>query len=254
MDSEVYTRSTQICYGRAHCVGFKRRAHRMRQKHLESALSRIAVFETPKIELEQYPTSAHIAAAMLHTIQNMYGDIEGKVVCDLGVGTGMLASAASLMGAAHTIGVDIDPDALRQAQENFDSLELDIDLIHCAIGLERTDESASRLPIVADDDSAPAFAARRLPPCDTVVMNPPFGTRRRGIDMAFLRCALDIATTAVYSLHKSTTRKHVIKAAKAMGAEVEVIAELKFDIPKMYKMHREKSKDVRVDFIRFFKP
>lgn len=42
---------------------------------------------------------------------------------------------------------------------------------------------------------------------DTVVMNPPFGTKHNaGMDMKFLSAALNIAKTAVYSLHKTSTR------------------------------------------------
>ena len=33
-------------------------------------------------------------------------------------------------------------------------------------------------------------------------MNPPFGTRAKGVDMKFLRLAIASCTTAVYSLHK----------------------------------------------------
>jgi predicted RNA methylase len=43
---------------------------------------------------------------------------------------------------------------------------------------------------------------------DTVIMNPPFGTKNNaGIDMLFLRRAIELATGAVYSLHKSSTRE-----------------------------------------------
>ncbi|CAM9502521.1 unnamed protein product, partial [Choristocarpus tenellus] len=42
---------------------------------------------------------------------------------------------------------------------------------------------------------------------DTVIMNPPFGTRNSGIDMIFLEQALQVASTAVYSMHKSSTRQ-----------------------------------------------
>ena len=35
-----------------------------------------------------------------------------------------------------------------------------------------------------------------------------------------------------------------------MGAEV--VAEMKFDIPAMYKFHKEKSVDVRVDLLRLW--
>lgn len=42
---------------------------------------------------------------------------------------------------------------------------------------------------------------------DTVVMNPPFGTKHNaGMDMKFLAAGLKLARTAVYSLHKSSTR------------------------------------------------
>nr|DAD26859.1 TPA_asm: hypothetical protein HUJ06_028327 [Nelumbo nucifera] len=37
-------------------------------------------------------------------------------------------------------------------------------------------------------------------------MNPPFGTRKKGADIDFLSTALKVASQAVYSLHKTTTR------------------------------------------------
>ena len=41
---------------------------------------------------------------------------------------------------------------------------------------------------------------------DTVVMNPPFGTRNPGIDTAFVLKGLQSANV-VYSLHKTSTRE-----------------------------------------------
>lgn len=42
---------------------------------------------------------------------------------------------------------------------------------------------------------------------DTVIMNPPFGTKHNaGMDLRFLETAIGLARTAVYSLHKSSTR------------------------------------------------
>lgn len=42
---------------------------------------------------------------------------------------------------------------------------------------------------------------------DTVVMNPPFGTKHNaGMDMKFLAAGFNLARSAVYSLHKSSTR------------------------------------------------
>ena len=46
-------------------------------------------------------------------------------------------------------------------------------------------------------------------------------------------------------------RQFIVKKAKEWNVDVEVLAELKFAIPQMYKFHKKKSKDVAVDFIRF---
>ena len=50
---------------------------------------------------------------------------------------------------------------------------------------------------------------------DTVIMNPPFGTKKEttGHDVRFLERAVLMARTAVYSLHKSSTRRFLAKTA-----------------------------------------
>lgn len=89
---------------------------------------------------------------------------------------------------------------------------------------------------------------------DTVIMNPPFGTKRHGIDMEFLQMALHLANTTVYSLHKTSTRKHVLSKAEQWGAKGDVLAELRYDLPASYRFHRKQSVDIEVDFIRFSFP
>lgn len=46
---------------------------------------------------------------------------------------------------------------------------------------------------------------------DTVFMNPPFGTRKKGADVAFVESGLKLCTGAVYSLHKTSTREYLLK-------------------------------------------
>lgn len=42
---------------------------------------------------------------------------------------------------------------------------------------------------------------------DTVIMNPPFGTKHNsGTDMKFLAAAINLAKISAYSLHKTSTR------------------------------------------------
>jgi predicted RNA methylase len=90
---------------------------------------------------------------------------------------------------------------------------------------------------------------------DLVLMNPPFGTQQAstGIDMRFLRAGLALCAPdgAVYSLNKTSTRRFIAKTAARWGASARVVAELKFEIPKMYKHHKHASLDVEVDFWRF---
>ena len=53
---------------------------------------------------------------------------------------------------------------------------------------------------------------------DTVIMNPPFGTKHnKGLDMVFLQRAIMMSRYAVYSLHKTSTREHILKKAEDWG-------------------------------------
>lgn len=219
---------------------------RMKLRELETHLQAVRPFAAPKLLLEQYPTSAHIAACMLHTAQSSFGDVEGRMVADLGCGCGVLAAGLAMLGAAAVVAVDVDEDALAAARENLCELELaaDVDLV-----------AADVRALAADDDSQ-AHGVLRAKSFDTVVMNPPFGTKHnRGIDLAFVRAGLRLATSAVYSLHKTSTRNHIVKKARQWGVHVQVIAELRYALPHSYKHHSKSSVDIDVDFVRFsFEP
>ncbi|CAL8370161.1 rRNA N(6)-adenosine-methyltransferase METTL5 [Gadus morhua] len=205
----------------------------MKLKELESCLQQVDGFEEPKILLEQYPTSPHIAACMLYTIHNTFDDIEGKLIADLGCGCGVLSIGAAMLEAGLCVGFDIDKDALDVARTNTEEFEI------------------SNIDLVQSDLSALEVAyAQKF---DTVIMNPPFGTKHnQGIDMKFLKTALTLATV-VYSLHKSSTRDHIQKRAKDWGVKMELVAELRYDLPASYKFHKKKSVDIHVDFLRFSK-
>ncbi|KAL7093614.1 hypothetical protein ACP275_11G050100 [Erythranthe tilingii] len=203
----------------------------MKLKQLESLLGSLQQFDNPKIELEQYPTGPHIASRLLYTAENSFGDVADKVVADFGCGCGTLGLAAALLGAEHVIGFDIDAESIEIAYSNADELELDMDFVQCDIrNLGLSDRNI-----------------------DTVVMNPPFGTRKKGADMEFLSVALKVASQAVYSLHKTTTRDHIKRTALRdyNARSAEVVCELRFDVPQLYKFHKKKEVDVAVDLWRF---
>ncbi|KAM4731741.1 rRNA N(6)-adenosine-methyltransferase METTL5 isoform 1-T2 [Anableps anableps] len=207
----------------------------MKLKELESCLQQVDTFEEPKILLEQYPTSPHIAACMLYTIHNTFDDIEGKLVADLGCGCGVLSIGAAMLDAGLCVGFEIDEDALEIFRRNTEEFELsNVDLLQCDLCHLEVDAYAQKF--------------------DTVIMNPPFGTKHnQGMDMKFLRAALTMSKTAVYSLHKTSTREHIQKKANDWGVKMEVIAELKYDLPASYRFHKKKSVDIQVDFLRFSK-
>ncbi|XP_066377004.1 uncharacterized protein [Miscanthus floridulus] len=203
----------------------------MKLKQLEGLLGGLTQFPKPKVELEQYPTGPHIASRMLYTAENSFDDITGKVVADFGCGCGTLAVASALLDAEHVLAIDIDPQSLELAQENAADLELDIDLVWSDI------KNLNLKGIHVD----------------TVVMNPPFGARRKGADMEFLSMGLKVASQAVYSLHKTSTREHIKKAALrgCNAISAEVLCELRYDLPQTYKFHKKKEVDIAVDLWRF---
>lgn len=132
---------------------------KMKLKQLEGLLQTLDVFEKPKVHLEQYPTTPHIASHMLYTIDQTFDDIQGCTVADLGCGCGVLSIGAAILGCNYVVGFDIDSDALELAKKNLEEVGVDaVELIQCD---------------VSNIDSAIA----RGDLFDTVIMNPPFGTK-----------------------------------------------------------------------------
>lgn len=204
----------------------------IKRKKLEEYLSCVDGFEKPKIKLEQYMTPEHIASCMLFTIQTNYNDLENKLVADLGSGCGMLSIGAHLLGAGLTVGFEIDDDAIEIFKENVDDIPT-VDCVQCD---------------VVEELARPEWANK----FDTVIMNPPFGTKNNaGVDMKFLQNGINLASGAVYSLHKTSTREFISKKATELNTIPEVVAELKYNIPATYKFHKKSSVDIEVDFWRF---
>jgi len=179
---------------------------------------------SPRIRLEQYTTPAGIAADILFLAAFVYQDIVDKTVVDLGTGTGRLAVGAASLGARQITGIDIDPVAIEVARENAETAKADIDWI------------------IGDLEAIHGEF-------DTVIMNPPFGTKQRHLDKVFLGKAIQIGRV-VYSLHKSTTREHISRFLKRHGCKVGAIHEYTLEIPMMFEHHRKRKHPVKVDCYR----
>ncbi len=154
------------------------------KRELAVALSRLRPFPTPKPQLEQYPTDSEVAASLLWDAY-MTGDIEDKNILDLGAGTGILGIGALLLRARHVTFVEIDPDTETILAENL-----------ARTGIKE------RYTLLTGDVSTVTQNA------DTILQNPPFGTRNKGADTHFLQASLRLGTV-VYSLHKTTTEPYI---------------------------------------------
>lgn len=197
---------------------FNKRRNHPTIKQLESCLQNLNDFSKPKVELEQYATPPHIAALVLNTIHCTYNDLEGKFVCDLGCGTGRLSVGSLLCNANMVFGFDIDRNALELALQNindtFCDTEDDEDSGSIASDSDnlksKVYECCERFNFIQADivsDCSDALWESMAKKFDTVIMNPPFGTKqKKGLDVSFLKRGINLAENVVYSLHKTSTR------------------------------------------------
>ena len=196
----------------------------MRKKRLEILLSKLKSLQTPKMDLEQYTIPANLAAEMLYIANSIYDDIHGKTVLDLGTGAGRLAIGAQLLGAKRVVAVDVDPSAITVARSNGIELSAKIEWV------------------IADIEAIRGSF-------DTVIMNPPFGTRIQHKDRVFLWKALDVGKV-VYSLHKRSTRRYLLDFIASRNGIVHGLFEFDLEIPHMFNFHEEEKYSVEVDLYR----
>lgn len=199
----------------------------IRMHELAIKLQALDAHPKPKAVLEQYTIPANLAARILFRACYEFGDIEHKSVVDLGTGTGRLALGAAMLGAEYVVGVELDPLALKVAVSNCTRMRLKADWVLMDIDTLRG-------------------------PVDTVVMNPPFGTKRPHADIRFLQSALKIGKV-VYSIHKTTTREHLDHWFREQGSRAELIMTTKMEIPHQFSFHKKKKSFVGIDVFRVVK-
>ncbi|MFQ6095933.1 MAG: METTL5 family protein [Candidatus Bathyarchaeia archaeon] len=201
----------------------------MRKKHLAILLSKLSPHKRPKLRWEAYTLDAESAAEIAHIAGQLNDDIHGKSVIDLGCGTGVLAISASLLGARFVVGVDIDRDAVNVAEENVEAAGAEVEFV------------------IGDIDCIVGHF-------DTTIMNPPFGSWRRGADVRFLEKAIEISDV-VYSLHKrgDFNREFLRRKVSSFGGMVDRIYEMKITIPRTFDFHQKERYLVEVDLYRILK-
>ena len=199
----------------------------MKLKKLEMALQRLAIFPRPRAALEQYQTPAPLAARLLYHAL-MKGDIGGKVVCDLGSGTGVLAIGAALLGAKHVTGIDIDHNATGVAEENAVLAGANVEFLVADVReMSRSD---------------------RIGTCDTVIMNPPFGAQKAHADRPFIDLALVTAPVTYGIFNAGSTQ--FIKTYTEGRAEIAERVGGAFPIKRTFSFHTKEIQEIQVEILR----
>lgn len=196
----------------------------MKKRKLEIILQKLQGFQDPKAELEQYPTPATVASTILWKAY-MAGDIKGKVVYDLGCGTGTLAIGAALLDAKKAVGIDSDPSVIDVVEGNAGSAEADVSF---------------RVMDISDVSGD----------ADTVVQNPPFGAQSKGSDRPFIRKSLE-AAPVVYSLHMSETEDFIRQYVEKLEARIDFREKMPLPMKSSMPWHTEKVKSIDVTLFRF---
>jgi len=180
----------------------------MNKKQLAIKLSKLKGFENPKLKLEQYFLDSEIAADMIWTAY-LNGDIKNKVIADLGAGTGILGYGALLLGAKKVYLIEKDKEVIKIAKEN----------IKDKINFVNKDIKDFNVKV------------------DTIIQNPPFGTKDEHADKLFLEKAMKLSNT-IYSLHKITSKKFIRKLVRENFKFK--IYEVNVPLKKTYGFHKKR--------------
>jgi putative methylase len=185
-------------------------------------LSRLRVFSKPMAKLEQYPTDSEIAASVLWNAY-LKGWIKDKKIVDLGAGSGILGIGALLLDAKGVLFVENDPEIINTFKANIEERDL---------------VSRSRI-IQADVEEIKGKKA------DSVIQNPPFGTRNKSIDIKFLKKAFEIAPKVI-SFHKTSTIEYVKGKCRQAGFELVEEMELLFPLKNTLSFHKKRIQRIEV--------
>jgi putative methylase len=197
----------------------------MKQRQLEIILQQLPKPTNPVPHLEQYTTPATIAADMIYTAYSC-GDIQDKIVVDLGCGTGILATGAYLMGAKKVQGYDIDQNVIAIAQEEAALHKRSIEFYTQEITSVQTT-------------------------CDTVLMNPPFGAQKANLkaDRKFIEKGFEIASV-LYSFHLKKTVPFMEKMVTALHGEITLQKDYDFPIKWIFDFHYKQVVNYKVSLLR----
>ncbi|MEM4397769.1 MAG: METTL5 family protein [Candidatus Woesearchaeota archaeon] len=197
------------------------------KKQLAVLLSRLKAFEKPSFRLEQYSTDSEIAAEVIWNAYQL-GDLDNKVIADLGCGTGILGIGCLFMKPKKVYFVDIDERQLKNLDNNLKLMAL------------------KNYEIVLTDVNK--FNQK----VDLVIQNPPFGTKKEHADKIFLEKAFQISNV-IYSFHKIESKRFIEAISKDHNFLITNYFEFDFPLKNTMDFHEKKVKKIKVGCWRFEK-
>jgi putative methylase len=197
----------------------------MKKKELEIILQKVPSFINPIPDLEQYLTPANIAADIIF-LAHQFGDIENKIVIDLGCGTGIFSFGAYITGAKKVIGIDIDKYCIGIAKDYAKRNNYEISFL--VNDVKNVEEN-----------------------CDTILMNPPFGAQKSNlnIDRIFINKGFEISSV-FYSLHLTKTLSFIEKLIEKKGGDITFLKKYDFPIRWSFDFHKKKVVNYDISLLR----
>tara|TARA_Y100000310_G_scaffold317846_1_gene371207 strand:- start:25025 stop:25651 length:627 start_codon:yes stop_codon:yes gene_type:complete len=201
------------------------------KRDLARVLSKLKSFESPSLELEQYPTPAEISTDWIWQMA-LKGEIAGKTILDAGCGPGFLGLACLLMGAQHVIFIDKDPTIMQTCMQNYQIIKEEYEIGEAEFIIE----DVSLFDGVVD----------------IVIQNPPFGTKEKHIDKKFLEKAFSI-TKLIYTMHKYSTKEFLRAICRDHGFRITDVWRYDFPIKAVHRYHTKPVKKIDVGLWRMEK-
>ncbi len=193
----------------------------IKKKDLEIKLENVDPHPDPDPGLEQYKTPSDLAADILFTAF-INGHIKDKSVVDLGCGTGILSLGAALLGAKQVKGFDIDEGSIEVARDLAEKWGLSK-----RVSFEKKDIKSLQTR------------------CDTVIMNPPFGSQNKGADLPFLKKAFEISDQ-VYTIHNFKTLDYLRDFISKSGHDIFLERGYELTIKRTFDFHTKERENVEV--------
>lgn len=193
----------------------------IKKKNLEIKLESIPSYPNPQANLEQYSTPSSIASDILFRAYSN-GHIKCKKIADLGCGTGIFSIGSAYLGAKFVEAIDVDEEAVRVAKKEAEEWSLS-EIIDFKV--EDIKEFETNI--------------------DTTIMNPPFGSQKRGADLPFLKKAFKISK-AIYTLHNAGTKEFLENFIKESGHNLFWEKRYMFEIANKFEFHEKEKKSFEV--------